>query len=75
MLAKITLDDFKLFKKATIQLKKLTILTGTNSSGKSSVLQAIRLIDKACNKQKICLDGHGDLEEFVNTKSLSPEQV
>ena len=73
MLTVISLGDFKLFEKATIKLKNLTILTGTNSSGKSSVLQAIRLINRSCNEQKRYLDGHGELDEFVNTNSASLE--
>src|SRR5690349_20909553 len=41
-LKNITLENFKCFKKEqVINLEKLTILTGANSSGKSSILQSI----------------------------------
>lgn len=41
MLTNIHIENFKCFEKADIELRPLTILTGTNSSGKSTVLQAM----------------------------------
>ncbi len=41
MLTRLVLENFKCFNRADITFKPLTILTGTNSSGKSSVIQAI----------------------------------
>jgi predicted ATPase len=41
MLTKLVLENFKCFNHADIVFKPLTILTGTNSSGKSSVIQAV----------------------------------
>ncbi|MCP4213405.1 MAG: AAA family ATPase [bacterium] len=38
---KLSLENFKCFKKADFELGKLTLLTGANSSGKSSVLYSI----------------------------------
>ena len=43
MLTDICINNFKCFKHAKIPFKPLTLLTGTNSSGKSSVLQAVLL--------------------------------
>jgi len=40
-LKKIYLNDFKCFKNLDIQLGRITILTGANSSGKSSIIQSI----------------------------------
>ncbi|WP_415949143.1 AAA family ATPase [Streptomyces sp. KLOTTS4A1] len=40
----LTLHNFKAFQNAEIPLGPLTLLTGLNSSGKSSVLQAIALL-------------------------------
>ena len=37
----VAIENFKCFRKATFQLGKLTLLTGANSSGKSSVLYSI----------------------------------
>jgi predicted ATPase len=41
---RLTLHNFKAFRDASLPLGPLTLLTGLNSSGKSSVLQAIALL-------------------------------
>ncbi len=46
MLESLHIDGFKCFSEVTIDLKPMTILAGTNSSGKSSVIQAFLLL---CN--------------------------
>ncbi|MGO4755985.1 AAA family ATPase, partial [Streptomyces sp. 2MCAF27] len=40
MIDRLTLHNFKAFRDASLPLGPLTLLTGLNSSGKSSVLQA-----------------------------------
>ncbi len=40
----LRLNNFKVFKSLDINFKRLTILTGINSSGKSSILNALALI-------------------------------
>jgi predicted ATPase len=44
MLTKIRLENFKSWRELDLDLSNLTILFGTNSSGKSSVLQALLLL-------------------------------
>lgn len=44
MIDRLTLHNFKAFQHAEIPLGPLTLLTGLNSSGKSSVLQAIAML-------------------------------
>ena len=44
MIAQIDLNCFKCFKHLSLPLRPLTLLSGTNASGKSSVLQAIALL-------------------------------
>ncbi len=47
MLSKLTLKNFRCFKELTIdQFRPLTLLTGKNSVGKSTVLEAIFLLSK-----------------------------
>lgn len=46
MIDKISLENFKAFEKAEIELKPITILIGPNNSGKSSLIQAIMLIQQ-----------------------------
>jgi predicted ATPase len=44
MLKKITLENFKAFKKMEIEIKPITILIGPNNGGKSSILHSIGLL-------------------------------
>ena len=45
MLDHITLENFKAFKKLdNLPIKPITILCGTNSSGKSSILQSLLMM-------------------------------
>lgn len=46
MLNKISLKNYKAFRKAEIELKPITILVGPNNSGKSSLIQSILLIQQ-----------------------------
>lgn len=54
MITELTLKNFKSFVERTIAFSPLTVLTGMNGSGKSSVIQAIRMVQKSCG------DGYGD---------------
>jgi predicted ATPase len=47
MLNTIKIKDFKCFKDVSIDLGKITLFSGTNSSGKSTAIQALLLIDNA----------------------------
>ncbi|MCH7603834.1 MAG: AAA family ATPase, partial [Planctomycetes bacterium] len=42
-ITKITLERFKKFKSISLDLKPFTLIMGENSSGKTSVLQALNL--------------------------------
>lgn len=65
MLEQLELQGFKSFEYASLALCPLTILTGLNSSGKSSVLQAIRMLERGARKIDNCLlDGYGDWNEL-----------
>lgn len=70
MIKQIELEGFKSFVFDTLDLGSLTLLTGLNSSGKSSVIQAILLLEKAAKKETILLEGHGNLSEFKNPYSM-----
>ena len=45
MIDKISLYGFKSYVNQNFSLRPLTILTGLNSSGKSSVIQAVRILN------------------------------
>jgi predicted ATPase len=69
MISNIELNGFKSFVSDTLDLGHLTLLTGLNSSGKSSVIQAIQLLEKVANEKDIYLEGHGDIKESANAYS------
>ena len=44
MLRYVTIESFKSYKKAVLELSPLTVLIGSNASGKSNALEAMRLL-------------------------------
>ena len=74
ILKKISLNNFRIFKdKTDFELAPITILTGANNSGKSSVLKALLLWESNCDFDTINTlffkDGRHDLGEFGLAKS------
>ncbi|QPH38751.1 AAA family ATPase [Pedobacter endophyticus] len=69
MINKLIVDNFKCFDKIEIDLKNLTLFCGTNSSGKSSAIQSLLLIDN-CLTTDYSLNSHwlnlGHFEEIRN---------
>lgn len=68
MITKIEIENFKCFKKEAIEIKPLTILTGTNSSGKSSLIQAILVCGNHSTGSDM-LDYVGSLGDFDDLKN------
>ncbi|MBR4328053.1 MAG: DUF3696 domain-containing protein [Bacteroidales bacterium] len=66
MFNNIHLKGFKSFVDETIKLKPLTLLTGLNSSGKSSVIQAIRMIRNFRVNRTANIIGYGGFDELHN---------
>lgn len=52
MLEQIDLRLFKCFEQLSLPIKRLTLLTGTNASGKSSVLQALVLLQQTMREHE-----------------------
>lgn len=70
MIDLIEINGFKSFVSQSININSLTILTGLNSSGKSSVIQALRIIDRVAKHEKDpLLEGHGTVEELKSPYS------
>ena len=44
MLSSFTIEGFKSYRKATLELAPLTVLIGANASGKSNAIEALRLL-------------------------------
>ncbi|RLA84515.1 MAG: hypothetical protein DRG78_01285 [Epsilonproteobacteria bacterium] len=71
MIDKLDIEAFKCFKKESLEFRNLTVLTGTNGSGKSSVIQAILQLALHSNKDyssplATYLRFVGDFNEAVN---------
>ena len=72
MITSLTIDGFKSIIFQNIPLAGLNILTGLNSCGKSSVIQAIRILGRYDYGEKdVFLSGHGSLSELKNEASKS----
>jgi len=67
MIKQLAITGFKSFVNEDLELGELTLLTGLNSSGKSSVIQALLMLEKVARGEKnILLEGHGNFEELKN---------
>lgn len=53
MLTAITLDNFKSYRKARLPLAELTVLIGANASGKSNLLEGLRLLSWLAQGHKL----------------------
>lgn len=61
MIHSVSLNRFKKFKENTIQLRPFSILMGENSSGKTSVLQAINLALSTFSSSDLIFSRNGDI--------------
>src|SRR6266571_2238478 len=75
MITSIILKNFKCFTNSEIGLGQLTLFTGLNNSGKSSVFQAIRMISKWRKGLDPILAGHGSLHECKNKNSSANSPI
>lgn len=69
MINEIELIDFKSFTYAKLNFRQFTLLTGLNSSGKSSVIQSLLMAEKASKGENFLLDDHGTVKELTNIHS------
>ncbi|WP_288491122.1 DUF3696 domain-containing protein [uncultured Acinetobacter sp.] len=70
MIKSLKISGYKSIVNLEIIFGSLTLLAGLNNSGKSSVIQALRMYSAAYNGKSPLLEGHGDVAElrsdFVN---------
>ena len=71
MIEKLHIEAFKCFKKESLEFRNLTVLTGTNGSGKSSVIQSLLQLSLHTNSDYSSpllkyLDFVSDFDEVVN---------
>lgn len=73
MITNINISGFKSFISQNIPLAKLTLLAGLNSSGKSTVIQALRMYHQAYQGDSPLLTGHGNVNE-LRSKFVGPNE-
>lgn len=80
MINSISFKNYKAFSSGSLELKPITILLGSNSSGKSSLLQLFLLIEQTMNNPEpyesaLKLNGRfinlGEDENLIKDKDLS----
>jgi predicted ATPase len=69
MIESIELKAFKSFPHQIINCKPLTLFTGINNSGKSSIIQALRMYCQAGDGESALLKGHGNVNEIRSNSS------
>jgi AAA15 family ATPase/GTPase len=52
MLKKITLENYRCFEKTEISFKELSIIVGKNNAGKSTLIEALRILSLTVNRCK-----------------------
>lgn len=77
MLTEIRLLNFKSFTDVTIPILPMTLLAGFNNTGKSSIIQALRMLWKWASVGDPTLPGHGLLAEMknINSPRLDPIKI
>jgi len=66
MLTEIRLLNFKSFIDESIPLSSMTLFAGINNTGKSSLIQAVRMLWKWATVGDPTLHGHGSLKDMKN---------
>lgn len=75
MLKKINLSNFKSFSDFQMPLSNLTLLSGLNNSGKSSLIQAVRMVNNWIKTGDPTLPEHGSLEEMKNVNASKKDPI
>ena len=55
MLQRVHLENFKALKNLDLDLAKVTVLTGFNSTGKTSVIQSLAFIKQSLQRKELSL--------------------
>lgn len=76
MINQLIIKGFKSFVDKSINFNQLNVLTGLNSSGKSSVIQALQILNKYSRHfENPLIEGHGDYKELQNPFSPLPFSI
>jgi predicted ATPase len=78
MLDSIRIENFKIFRDVSLQIRPLTVLTGFNSAGKSTVIQALLLTSLGYKSVNVALNGPyglalGEALDILNSAASESE--
>lgn len=68
-ISKLELVDFKSHKNSEVKFENITLLTGLNGAGKSSIFQSLRMIWEYLYKGDLILNEYGELSTLKNANS------
>ena len=54
MIRRIRIENYKCYKKSTLSLKDIVVIVGNNNAGKSTLIEALRLVSYAAKNFKYC---------------------
>lgn len=75
MINSVQLKAFKSYPDIMIPFKPLTLLSGLNNSGKSSLIQALRMYQQASKGQSPLLQHHGEVGDMRSRFSASRDAI
>ena len=76
MINQLIIKGFKSFVDNSINFNQLNVLVGLNSSGKSTVIQALQILNKYSRHfENPLIEGHGDYKELQNPFSSLPFSI
>ncbi|WP_179337453.1 AAA family ATPase [Winogradskyella ludwigii] len=73
MINRIQFENYKAFKEGELKIKPITILLGSNSAGKSSLIQLLLMLSQTFNSNKnrlSCLQLNGELVKLGESKNI-----
>lgn len=68
-ITQLNLKDFKSHRDGKIKFKNITLLTGLNGAGKSSIFQSLRMFWQLLYSGDLVLNEYGELSTLKNTNS------
>lgn len=68
-ISRLELVNFKSHKKSGVDFKNITLLTGLNCAGKSSIFQSLRMIWENLHNEDLTLNEYGELSTLKNTNA------
>jgi len=70
MITKLSLENFKIFQKQDFDLAPLTLITGINGMGKSSIIQSLLLLKQSYSLRYLNKQNKVDLDnDYINLES------